>query len=77
MQTGNTHQIENQLRDLPTLICEMQVCGGSLHQIYQVLNWRCQAAADFISRLNHDQNQQGKRRMLEGGGEVIGVPGAE
>ena len=68
MQTGNTDQIENQLRDLPTLICEMQVCGGSLHQIYQMLNCRCQAAADFISRLNHDQNQQGKRRMLGGGG---------
>ena len=66
MQTGNTDQIENQLRDLPTLICEMQVCGGSLHQIYRLLNCRCQAAADFISQINHDQNHQRKRRILKG-----------
>ena len=65
MQTGTTDQIINQLRDLPTLICEMQVCGGSLHQIYQMLNCRCQAAADFISQINHDQIQQGKRHILE------------
>ena len=76
MRTGNTDQIANQLRNLPTLICEMQLCGGSLHQIYRMLDCRCQEAADFISQLNHSQNHQRKRRML-GGGVRTRVPGAE
>lgn len=71
MQTISPKQIETQLRDLPALICEMQICGGSLQQIHQMLNCRCQAAADFINRLNHYQDQQGyqqKRRIIPGGG---------
>lgn len=73
MQTRSPEHIETQLRDLPALICEMQICGGSLQQIHRMLNCRCKAAADVISRLNHHQDQQSYqkiRRIISGGGGV-------